>query len=335
MKILVTGGMGGIGSFVTKKLVEEGHDIVVFDLKTKKNEIFAKKNPYFTPYFGDLRNYEDIRGAVKNVDFVIHMAFVLQPLSEIDKKYSREVNVGGTIKLFKAINEENPNIKLIFISSTTIYGITKDEKPPIKLNHKIKPVVDYSKHKVECEKIVKQLIKNFVILRFSEVGHFQISGSDFEYMYRLPCDQRTEFLHAEDAATAVVNSVKKFNKINGETFIISGGKQNQVKHYERLKIVLGEAYGLTPPPKSKFTKKPYPFDWYESDRSQKILKYQNKSIYDFAQDYKKILPYNPKMVKFFAPIVEFIIYNRYLAPIYRLIFNYYYQHNKEKNKLTE
>ena len=328
MKILVTGGMGGIGSEVTKKLVKEGYEVVVFDIKNKKNEIFAEKNKGFKAVLGDIRNFDEVRESVKGVDVVIHMAFVLQPKSEIDTVYSRAVNVGGTENLIKAINEENPDIKLIFISSTTIYGITKDETPPISLDHPIDPVVEYSRHKVECEKIIKKAIKNYVILRFSEVGHFQVSGTDFEYMYRLPCDQRTEFMHAKDAATAVVNSVAIFDKINGETFIISGGKKNRLIHYDRIKTVFNEAYGLSAPPKSKFTEKPYPFDWYESDRSQKLLKYQKRSIHDYAKDLRKNLSYNYRLVKFFSPIIELVIYNRILSPIYRLIFNYYYEHNK-------
>jgi len=328
MKILVTGGMGGIGSELTKKLVREKFDVVVFDLKNKKNENFVKKNHGFITCWGDLRNFNDVRNSVKDVDLVIHMAFVLQPGSEVDTIYSRSVNVGGTENLIKAINKENPNIKMIFISSTTIYGITKDETPPINLNHPIEPVVEYSKHKVECEKIIKESIKNYVILRFSEVNHFQVNGTDFEYMYRLPYDQRTEFLHVEDAALAVVNSVKKFDKISGETFIISGGKQNQVIHYERLKILFGEAYGLNPPPKYKFTKKAYPFDWYNSDKSQKILNYQNKSVHDYAMDIKKNLVFNPKMIRFFSPIIELFLYNKILSQIYKLIFDYYYEKQK-------
>lgn len=328
MKILVTGGLGGIGSVVSKGLVEKGYDVVVFDLKNKKNENVAK-NQGFKTIWGDMRNFDELKDAVKNIDVVIHMAFVLQPKSEQDIVYSRAVNVGGTENLIKAINDENPDIKMIFISSTTIYGITKDETPPIKLDHPIKPVVEYSKHKVECEKIVKKLIKNYVILRFSEVGHFQIGGTDFEYMYRLPVDQRTEFLHAEDAATAVINSISLFDKIKGETFIISGGKQNQVILYDRITVTCKKAYGLNPPPKSKFSKKPYPFDWYDSTRSQEILSYQSKSVYDYAEDIKNNLVYNPRLIRFFAPFIEVFIYNKYLSQIFKFYLDYHYEKQKK------
>ncbi len=327
MRILVTGGAGGIGSIVAKKLIRKGEKVFVFDLKNNKNLNFANKNKNINFIWGDIRKFEDIKKAIKNIDLVIHIAFVLQPESEIDTKYSRDVNVNGTKNLIDSINEENPKIKLIFISSTTIYGITKDEKPPILKEHEIKPVVEYSRHKAECEAIIKKNIKNFVILRFSEVGHFQFSWSDFEYMYRLPYNQRTEFLHAEDAATAIINSIYS-NKVLRKILVISGGKQNQFYHYDRIKLVYNVAYGLNPPPKKKFTNKPYPLDWYDTSESQNLLNYQSKTIYDYANDIKKNLVFNPKIIKFFAPIIELFIYNVILSQIFKLIFNYYYEHQE-------
>jgi len=251
------------------------------------------------------------------------LAFLLQPKSEKDTVLSKSINVGGTKNLIEALNKENPDILFVFSSSTTVYGITKNEQPPISLNHPIKPVVEYSRHKVKCEKLIKNYLKNYVILRLSEVSHYQINGTDFEYIYRLPCDQRSEFLHVEDAATALINSLN-CKKAIGKTFIISGGKKNQYTHYERLKIVYKKAYGLTPPPKKRFTKDPYPLDWYDTAESEKILKYQKRTLHDFADDIKNNLAFNPKLIRFFAPIIELIIYNKIFSPIYKTIFNYYY-----------
>jgi len=327
MKILITGGAGGIGSIVAKRLIKRNEEVVVFDLETNKNLHFANQNKKIKYIWGDIRNIKDVKKAVKGIDVVVHIAFILQPKSEIDTKYSRDVNVNGTKKLFDEVNKENPNIKVIFISSTTIFGITKDEKPPIKKDHEIKPVVEYSKHKAECEILVKKYIKNYVILRFSEVGHFQFNWSDFEYMYRIPVNQRTEFLHAEDAATAVVNSIYS-KKALGKILVISGGKQNQVYHYDRIKLVYQTAYGLNPPPKKKFTKKPYPLDWYDTSESQNLLNYQSKTIYDYANDIKETLVYNPKIIRFFAPVIELFLYNRIFSQLYKLIFDYYYEKQK-------
>lgn len=326
MKILVTGGTGGVGSVLSQRLIEKNYDVVMLTQDNLKNRIFADKNKDIKFVWGDIRNFNDTEAAVKNVDVVIHLAFVLQPKSEEETDYSRDVNVNGTKNLINAINNENRKIKLIFSSSTTVYGITRNEKPPITLDHGINPVVEYSKHKVECEKLIKDSIENYVILRFSEIGHFQFSATDFEYIYRLPVCQRTEFLHVEDAATALINSID-CDEIIGKTLIISGGKKNQLIHYERVKYVNKKAYGLGPPPKKRFTKKPYPLDWYDTSESQKILKYQKRTIDDYVEDIKNNLAFNPFIIRFFAPIINLVIYSKILSPIYKLVLNYYYEYS--------
>lgn len=76
MKILVTGGAGYVGSFTVKKLLQEGHEVVVFD-SLEKGHREAISCPIITE---DLRDFEEIKTALKTDDFetVLHFAAYIE-----------------------------------------------------------------------------------------------------------------------------------------------------------------------------------------------------------------------------------------------------------------
>ena len=75
---LVTGGTGFIGSNITKMLLKQGHKVYIFDNnfrgKLSRIEKFKNKNLRF--FKGDIRNYQQLYKAFKNVDAVIHLAYI-------------------------------------------------------------------------------------------------------------------------------------------------------------------------------------------------------------------------------------------------------------------
>ena len=84
MKILITGAFGNIGKAVIEEANKRGHEIIVFEMDSKKTQKDASKyrKKIKEVIFGDIRNLEDINKAVKECDSVIHLAAIIPRLSK-------------------------------------------------------------------------------------------------------------------------------------------------------------------------------------------------------------------------------------------------------------
>lgn len=94
MKILLTGAFGNVGLSVLDELKARGHDINIFEIKNSKNKKQARllKKFYQKLIWGDVRNKESIKSAVYNCDCVIHLAALVPPASELNKKLCDDIN---------------------------------------------------------------------------------------------------------------------------------------------------------------------------------------------------------------------------------------------------
>lgn len=79
MKILVTGGAGFLWSNLSKRAIENNHDLVVFDnpmrIGSESNLDWLKKNGKFKFIHGDIRNYDDVEEIIKKLN---QMLFSIQ-----------------------------------------------------------------------------------------------------------------------------------------------------------------------------------------------------------------------------------------------------------------
>jgi len=128
MKVLLTGPFGNIGTVTIENLLQQGHQVRCFDLKTGENEEKAMRfQRKIETAWGDVRKPEDLAVAVQDRDVVIHLAFIIPITSEIDPEGSREVNVEGTRNLLDAMKKASPTPRILFASSTTVFGPTQDQ----------------------------------------------------------------------------------------------------------------------------------------------------------------------------------------------------------------
>lgn len=129
MKILVTGGLGYIGSHTVVQLIESGHDVVIVDNLSNTTEDVAVKLEEITKQsidyeIVDLLDYENLENVFKKHKFdgVIHFAGLkaVGESVELPLKYY-DNNVSATVNLMKLMDKYNTNI-MIFSSSATVYG---------------------------------------------------------------------------------------------------------------------------------------------------------------------------------------------------------------------
>ena len=134
MKILVTGGLGFIGSHTCVELLGEGHDVIVVDnLNNSKKEVFDKikeitKSDNIKLYIEDVRNkdaMDKIFDENEGIDCVIHFAgYKAVGESVRNPIMYYENNLVSTLSLVQSMSKHNVK-RIIFSSTATVYGIPK------------------------------------------------------------------------------------------------------------------------------------------------------------------------------------------------------------------
>ncbi|MHA1143881.1 MAG: NAD-dependent epimerase/dehydratase family protein [Candidatus Helarchaeota archaeon] len=311
VKILVTGGLGGIGQHVVRNLLEEGkHEITIFDIKTKVTEAVARNN------FQSLENVSIVYGDITapetypdlaDLDAIIHLAFIIPPASEtLPEEITQKVNVDGTFRLIEAAEKQNFKGKFIFASSVSLYGPTMWFDPPVTVDRPINPTDRYTRQKALCEKRLQESTLKWLILRVSGALNLKVdlSPENLKIMYSIPYDQRFEFVHPMDAALAFSNAVMA--DAENEVLIVAGGKKCRLVYHEIIERILA-VFKLPPPKREKFSTKTYYTDHYDTTRSQEVLKFQTRDLDDFIGDFEKNLGVLGETIKFFAPIAKYFI----------------------------
>ena len=126
-RVLVTGGAGFIGSFLTDALIERGHAVRILD--TLEEQVHSgNPPPYLNPAAefirGDVRDSTEVENALKNIDVVCHFAAAVGVgQSQYEIKRYVDVNAGGTATLLDCIvNKKLPIRKILLPTSMTAYG---------------------------------------------------------------------------------------------------------------------------------------------------------------------------------------------------------------------
>ncbi len=158
MKILVVGGAGYVGGYLTDILYNEKIDVTVLDNLTYERSYLKKVNFIY----GDIRNFELINSLINNFDLVIWLAALVgDGACAINPKLTHEINSNSVENLCK-----NFKGKIIFISTCSIYGfnnkiIDEDgEKQPLSI---------YASSKLKAEKYIINRNDNFQIIRLGTV----------------------------------------------------------------------------------------------------------------------------------------------------------------------
>lgn len=184
MRILITGGAGFIGSYLTEQLIQKKYKVAIFDAYLN----FTNDDPYYQrsleirkkyfknkpvkTYLGDVRNLEQFRKAVNDFkpNIIVHLASL--PIARVPKNHSHlmlPINMQGTLNVLEVF-EESKAKRFVFASSSMTYGhfIQTPQSEECILN----PINRYGATKAAGEYFVKLSKKEWVIIRATSVYGF-------------------------------------------------------------------------------------------------------------------------------------------------------------------
>lgn len=241
-KILITGGLGHIGSYLARKLTDDGYLVTILDnfLTNRYCSLFDFNKP-ITFVEDSIENLGV--DFLKQFDVVYHSAAVVNAAdSFLNKDQIEKVNVKQTKNLIDNCLEARVP-QFIFPSSTSVYGIADDivfEDNPKFIN----PQSPYAEAKIEIENYLKENSNNYTIFRFGTIHgvsvgmRFQTAVNKFCYQASLGIpltvwednyEMKRPYLSLIDAYQAIIHSMVKSgtfitaNKFLGETFNVVTG----------------------------------------------------------------------------------------------------------------
>jgi UDP-glucose 4-epimerase len=142
-KILVTGGLGFIGSSLSIRLVELGADVLLvdslipeyggnlFNISGIENKVRVN--------ISDVRDEHSMRYLVQGQDYLFNLAGQTSHMDSMQDPYTDlEINAKAQLFILEPCRKYNPDIKIIFASTRQIYG--KPDYLPIDEKHPLRPV---------------------------------------------------------------------------------------------------------------------------------------------------------------------------------------------------
>lgn len=249
-QVLITGGLGFVGSNLAIKCLELGASVTIYDslapnsggnlynidcIKDKVNLIFA-----------DILDFKEVSNAIYKKDIIFNCAAsTSHPLSMREPLIDSDVNSRGLLILLEASKRYNKNIKFIHIGTSTQLGSLR--YTPATEEHPEFPTDIYSANKSVAEKFAiiysKAFDMNICVLRLSNVfgPRACIKSSDFtfnNYFIGLALQNRVitiygdgkqlrNFIYVDDAVSALIMAAENDN-VKGEVLFAVGNEHCSV-----------------------------------------------------------------------------------------------------------
>ena len=141
-RVLITGGLGFIGSNLAHRLVDLEADILILDslIPEYGGNVFNVSGieECLRINIADMRDEHGLRHLVKDQDIIFNLAGQVSHTDSMEDPYTDlEINARSQLSLLEACRHENPAVKVIFASTRQIYG--RPEYLPVDERHPLQP----------------------------------------------------------------------------------------------------------------------------------------------------------------------------------------------------
>jgi len=165
MKVLVTGADGFIGSHLTEKLIEAGHQVRAFVFYNSFNSwgwldtLPKDKLQEIEIFAGDVRDPNGVRQAMQGVEQVYHLAaLVAIPFSYHSPDSYVDTNIKGTLNILQAARDLNTS-RILVTSTSEVYGTA--QYVPIDEKHPFQGQSPYSATKIGADRLAESFYRSF------------------------------------------------------------------------------------------------------------------------------------------------------------------------------
>src|SRR5438270_3472190 len=136
MRVLLTGGYGCIGAWITRNLLERGDDAFIYDLKEdpRRLRLILDEDRVRQVRFvqGDVTDFAGLRRAIElhAITHLVHLAGLQVPVCRADPLLGAKVNVLGTLAVFEAVRQSGKQVqRLVYASSAAVFGPPENYDP--------------------------------------------------------------------------------------------------------------------------------------------------------------------------------------------------------------
>lgn len=156
-KVFVTGADGFIGSHLTERLVDMGHEVTAFVAYNSFNSfgwldtVPRAVQGAIRIVAGDLRDFDSVRGAIKGADGCLHLgALIAIPYSYQAPEAYVDTNIRGTINVLRAARDLGLT-RVVHTSTSEVYGSA--QRVPIDETHPLNGQSPYSASKIAADQM--------------------------------------------------------------------------------------------------------------------------------------------------------------------------------------
>jgi len=240
-RILVTGGLGYIGSILTEHLVSQGYRTTVLDnllYGTEQGLRHLCSNNLFHFVRGDVRDVNLMQSLLNDHDTIIHLAAIVgMPACLNDPHLAKSVNL-DSVKVLAQLAQ--PCHLILYPNTNSGYGSTEgnvlctEESP-------MKPISLYGQTKCKAESILMER-ENTIVFRLATVfgmsprmrldllvNSFVYQAVKEKYIVLFEQDFKRNFVHVRDVADCFLFAIHNFDSMKGNVFNLGLDDANLTK----------------------------------------------------------------------------------------------------------
>jgi dihydroflavonol-4-reductase len=312
-KVLVTGASGFVGSVVARLLIDRGYEVRTLVRSTSSLDNLKGLNAEIV--FGDLRDVNSLEIALKDCEYLFHVAADYR-LWSLNPQELYDNNVTGTKNIMRAALKADVK-KIVYTSSVATLGLHSDSSPSNE-NTKVSfndMIGDYKKSKYLAEEVVKKMtieegLPATIVNPSTPVGPGDIKPTPTGKLIldaaagKIPAfvDTGLNWVHVDDVAMGHLLALEK-GKL-GERYILGNENFSMKVLLEKIASITGKPAPKIQLPHNLVLPIAYVVEWWANISKSKNepmatvsgVKLSKKKMYFSVDKAKTELGYNPKDV---------------------------------------